>query len=153
MEKEQIKDKILKFISKQTLTVISTIDIGGVKPESAVIAFAENENLEIVFGTSNKTRKYKNLQKNSHVSFVIGWDSEVGTVQYEGTAKELSREEYLPYANILIAKNPRSEKFVQKEDQKYFLVKPIWIRILDMTKIPDETFEINFLPTTTLFFI
>jgi len=141
---EQIKNKILNFIKNQNLTVVSTIDSEIAKPESAVIAFAETENLELIFGTSNKTRKYKNLQKNSNVSFVIGWDSEVGTVQYEGIAKELSKEESVPFSTIMVTKNPRSEKFVHKEDQRYFLVKPIWIRILDMTKNPDETFEISF---------
>ncbi|MDO8529952.1 MAG: pyridoxamine 5'-phosphate oxidase family protein [bacterium] len=144
MDIEEAKKRIRDFMKENMLTVISTVDVDGNKPESAVIAFAERENFELIFGTSNTTRKYRNLQKNPNVSFVIGWDSNTGTVQYEGVARELSREESPTYSSILIAKNPRSEKFVHKEDQRYFLVKPTWIRILDMTKSPDETFEINF---------
>jgi len=144
MVDEEIKKKILGFIKSNLLTVISTIDVGGNKPESAVIAFAETESLELIFGTSNKTRKYKNLQKNQNVSFVIGWDADTGTVQYEGVARELTGEESLQCARKLAAKNPRAEKFITREDQRYFLVTPTWIRWLDMTKVPDETFEISF---------
>src|SRR5581483_3968140 len=137
-------NRIMDFMKENMLTVISTVDLNGKKPESAVIAFAETENFELIFGTKNTTRKYQNLKKNQNVSFVIGWDSERGTVQYEGIVRELSQQESSQYSSILVAKNPRSEKFVHKEDQRYFLVKPTWIRVLDMTQIPDETFELNF---------
>jgi|SRR3989344_2137855 len=144
MNNEEAKKRIMDFMKENMLTVISTVDVDINKPESAVIAFAQKDNFELIFGTKNTTRKYRNLQKNPNVSFVIGWDSDIGTVQYEGVAKELSGEESKLHSSILIAKNPRSEKFVNREDQRYFLVQPRWIRILDMTKIPDETFEINF---------
>ncbi len=144
MDIQEAKKRIMDFMKENMLTVISTVDFDGNKPESAVIAFAQKDNFELIFGTSNKTRKYRNLQKNQNASFVIGWDSEKGTVQYEGVARELSDEESKEYSSILITKNPRSEKFVDKKDQRYFLVKPTWIRILDMTKHPDEIFEINF---------
>lgn len=142
MEKEEIKNKILDFLKKHTLTVISTIDVEGEKPESAVIAFTEKENLEIIFGTSNTTRKYKNIQKNPHASFVIGWDGAVGTLQYEGIARELSTEESKAYSVAHIAKNPGSEKYVNLQDQRYFLVKPTWIRLVD--NIENNVHEINF---------
>ncbi|MES2437388.1 MAG: pyridoxamine 5'-phosphate oxidase family protein [Patescibacteria group bacterium] len=143
MNDVEIKSKISDFISKQKLTVIATVDQANNKPESACIAFAERENLELIFGTSNLSRKYQNLQKNPHVSFVIGWDPTIGTVQYEGIAQEVPLEQKDAYAQIMIAKNPRSEKFMKREDQRYFLVKPTWIRILDMSVQPDVTHEIT----------
>lgn len=129
---ENLKQQILAFLGKHLLTVIATIDISGDKPESAVIAFAELPNLNLIFGTSNQTRKYQNLQKNNRVSFVIGWDSKIGTVQYEGVARELSEQETGDYAKILATKNPASEKFVNREHQRYFIVTPTWIRLLDI---------------------
>lgn len=140
---EEIKKQILAFLGKHTLTVISTVDIGDSKPESAVIAFAENDNLELVFGTSNTTRKYKNLQKNPNVSFVIGWSSDVGTLQYEGTARELSMEESGPCSAAIIAKNPFSKRFAEKDDLRYFLVTPTWIRLLDLTQSIPAPIEVN----------
>ncbi len=44
------------------------------KSESAVVAIAETEDLELIFGTFFTTRKYANLKLNPHVSVVIGWD-------------------------------------------------------------------------------
>jgi general stress protein 26 len=143
VEKEEIKKKILDFMKAHTLTVIATVDVENNKPEAAVIAFAEKENLDLTFGTSNKSRKYQNLQKNQNVSFVIGWSHEVGTIQYEGIATELEGNEALEHGKMMAFKNGSAEKFLAREDQRYFLVKPTWIRLLDKTKKPDEIFEIT----------
>lgn len=59
---EEIKTKIKSFLENHQLTVIATIDSDTNKPESAVIAFAEKEDLSLIFATSKTTRKYKNLQ-------------------------------------------------------------------------------------------
>jgi general stress protein 26 len=142
METKEVKNKILAFLGKHSLTVISTIDVGMEKPESAVIAFAETDTLELIFGTSNMSRKYANIKKNPNVSFVIGWDGAVGTVQYEGVAKELSQEESEKYADIQTAKNPAAKKFTQREDQRYFLVTPTWIRFTD--NIENQIHEVVF---------
>jgi pyridoxine/pyridoxamine 5'-phosphate oxidase len=132
--------QILSFLHTQTLTVIGTVGPDA-KPESAVIAFAETENLELIFGTPNSTRKYKNLQTNPNVAFVIGWDETTRTtVQYEGVAKELVGDEAKQYAEAMAAKNPASRKFMSRPDQRYFLVKPTWIRYTSQ----DEIFEITF---------
>ena len=144
MDIQEAKKRIMDFMQANILTIISTVDISANKPESAVIAFAQKDNFELIFGTPNTTRKYRNLHKNPNVSFVIGWDSDTGTVQYEGIAKELFGKESKLHSSVLVSKNPRSQKFVNREYQRYFLVKPTWIRILDMTKNPDETFEISF---------
>jgi uncharacterized pyridoxamine 5'-phosphate oxidase family protein len=140
----EIKTSILEFFKKHRFTVVATIDSANNRPESAVVGFAETENLELIFGTSNLTRKYKNLQTNQNVSFVIGWDPALGTIQYEGVAQELSREEGLKYAEILVAKNPFSKTFMERPDQRYFLVKPTWLRFTDMSKKPEQVTEISF---------
>lgn len=122
------KTKIHEFIKKQVLTVISTVHADG-NPQAAVIGFAENENLELFFGTFNTTRKYANIKRDPHVAFVIGWSlDEVITVQYEGIATELEGEEAAAMANKLIAKNPGVARFAQDSRQRYFKVNPKWIR-------------------------
>lgn len=126
------------------LTVISTVDSEGNRPEAACIAFAEKENLELIFGTSNRSRKYKNLQSNPYVSFVIGWSDEMGTIQYEGVAREMDGEEALEHGKILADKNENARIFLTKEDQRYFLVTPTWIRLVDKTKKPEEKLEMGF---------
>ncbi len=143
MENTEQKNKIREFIKNHILTVISTIHADRSAPESAVIAFAETENLELMFGTSNLSRKYKNLKSNPNVSFVIGWDGREGTAQYEGEARELTNEEADKYRELLILKNKQTEKFRSRADQSYFLVTPKWIRLHDMTVVPEQVTEIT----------
>ncbi len=85
MSEDLIKKKIFEFLNNNKVAVVSTIHSDEDTPESAVVGFGNNESLELVFGTSNTSRKYKNLQKNPNVSFVIGWSSETGSVQYPKT--------------------------------------------------------------------
>lgn len=144
MIKDEERTRLLQFMAQHRLAVISTVDSENQKPEAACIAFAEKENLDLIFGTSNKTRKYQNLQNNPNVSFVIGWSDELGTVQYEGTATELSGEEAMEHGRIMAEKNENSRIFLTKESQRYFVVKPTWIRLVDKTKVPEEKVEINF---------
>jgi pyridoxine/pyridoxamine 5'-phosphate oxidase len=143
MIEEETKARILDFLKSNKLTVIATVDEEQNKPEAAVIAFAEKKNLELIFGTLIKSRKYKNLQSNRNVSFVIGWTDEEGTVQYEGVARELAGEEALEHGRILADKNENARAFLTKENQRYFLVSPTWIRFTDKSKKPQEVIEIN----------
>jgi uncharacterized pyridoxamine 5'-phosphate oxidase family protein len=121
------KTKILEFLQKQLLTVISTSQKDS--PEAAVIGFAENENLELFFGTFNTTRKYANIKNNPKVAFVIGWSlDEVITVQYEGIAIELEGEAAELAKQKVVTKNPGSARFANDPKQRYFKVEPKWIR-------------------------
>lgn len=144
MDKTTIMKKVFEFLNRNELGVISTIHVDKTAPESAIVGFGNNESLEIIFGTSNHTRKYNNLKNNQHVSFVIGWNSETGTIQYEGIAKELTKEEAMSYINLLIQKNVDNRKYVDSEEQRYFLIKPQWIRFLDNAGTPPEVYELNF---------
>ncbi|MBP9852199.1 MAG: pyridoxamine 5'-phosphate oxidase family protein [Candidatus Pacebacteria bacterium] len=144
MDKEIIKNKIFEFLGKHQVGVVSTIHANSQGTESALVGFAETDNLEIIFGTSNQTRKYKNIKANPHVSFVVGWTSIMGTIQYEGIAKELSPEEVTSIAPIMIQKNVDNGKYINSENQVYFSVKPTWIRFLDNDGNPPDSYEITF---------
>ncbi len=137
-------ERILAFIKEQRLAVISTVDTERGKPEAACIAFAEKDNLDLIFGTLNTSRKYKNLESNQNVSFVIGWSDEFGTVQYEGVATELSGEEASVHGKIMADKNENARAFLTKENQRYFLVRPTWIRFVDKSQKPEEKLEMSF---------
>ena len=144
MENKNIK--ILNFIKKQKFTVISTISYRRDKQsEGSVIAFSEAENLEIIFGTYNTNRKYENIKNNPEISLVFGFSNNPKiTVQYEGTAEELSGDEKDFFAKRHVEKNPESEKYLYKTQQRYFKITPKWIRYSDFDKDPHEIFEITF---------
>ena len=136
------KDKILNLLKKNTLTVISTINSSG-QPNSAVIGFAETDDFEIIFGTYNDSRKYSNLKTNHNTSFAIGWDGPI-TVQYEGVAEELTEENSQKYKSIFIKKNPQSAKYEFNPKQRYFLVKPTWLRYTELNQDPWNIIELDF---------
>lgn len=144
MNESQIKEKIKNLLKNTQITVISTINSDHGRPQSAAMAFAEMDDLSLIFGTSNQTRKYKNLQKNQNVSFVIGWSKETGSVQYEGVARELHDEEVYKYGELLALKSKQNKKFVVLENQKYFLVKPTWIRLIDTSSETGKIYEVSF---------
>ncbi|MDO8508363.1 MAG: pyridoxamine 5'-phosphate oxidase family protein [Nanoarchaeota archaeon] len=141
---EDKKLKILNFISSKKLTVISTINKQN-HPESAVVAFSQNSNLELIFGTSSTSRKYKNLQNNNRASLVIGWEEdEKITVQYEGIAIQLKGNEKEEARQAHLKKNPGSKKFDSMPTQTYFKIIPKWIRYSSLSISPPEIFEISF---------
>ncbi|KKR93313.1 MAG: hypothetical protein UU41_C0020G0003 [Candidatus Roizmanbacteria bacterium GW2011_GWA1_41_13] len=138
MDRKQV---ILDFIKKQKLAVISTVGIDN-KPESAVLEFGETEELELIFDTLTSSRKYKNLQTNKNVSFVVGWDENI-TVQYEGIAEEVKEKMQKRYQQAYWNKNPKAQRWESTEGITYFKVAPKWIRYSDLNKNPWDVFEIN----------
>src|ERR1700757_5048617 len=91
LDQRSLKDSILEFIADYSLCVISTVGQDA-KPEAAIVGFSHTEQLELIIGTSNKSRKYANLLQNSHVAIVIG--DEIGEVQYEGKVEILPNGDF-----------------------------------------------------------
>lgn len=141
MHTKKVRKLVLDFIKRHKLAVISTASNDG-KPEAAVLEFGETEDLELIFDTLVTSRKYRNLQSNANVAFVIGWDEEI-TVQYEGRAHELARKELERYAEYYFAKNPKARKWKDNPDIRYFRVTPIWIRYSNLGIKPWEIHELD----------
>lgn len=138
--KKQVS-KILDFLRTEKVCVLSTVSKDG-NPQSATMGFAETPELKVVFGTSNKTRKYQNLGTNQKVSIVVGWSLEqFVTVQYEGIAHEAAGEEIEWAKGLLATKNGESKKFANSPDNRYFIITPTWIRYLDAKA--NDKFELN----------
>lgn len=114
------------FLNSHKLAVISTLHANGT-PEAAVIGFGQTPQLEIIFGTSNTSRKYKNIMADPHVALVVGWDDNQ-TVQYEGVAHELKPEELEIVREHYWRKTPSSEVYAKDPTERYFVVTPAWIR-------------------------
>jgi pyridoxine/pyridoxamine 5'-phosphate oxidase len=137
------KADILAFIKTQIHTVISTTDPTG-HPEAALIGFGETDTFELIFGTYRTSRKYQNLQQNSRVACVIGWDSDNITVQYEGIATELQSNELAPYLALYHAKVPSAASYQNHPDQRYFKISPRWLRYSDLSGDEEFITEITF---------
>lgn len=116
--------------------VLSTTGPQG--PESALVAFVETDELEIIFETFVDSRKYRNLHIHSRVSTVIGWASEsYVTIQYQGNALELIGEDVLKARELFRAKiTPCTEQYLSDTRVRFFKIKPSWIRYSDYDQSP-----------------
>jgi len=132
---------IYEFIKKHDIGVLSTVT-SDFLPESAVVGYSSTENLELIFGTFNDSRKYRNIQKNPQVAMVIGWDYGK-TVQYEGEAVELVGQERLDAINDHLSKIPSAAKFYSDFKIAVFKVTPKWIRYTDVSFDPWDIVEIR----------
>jgi pyridoxine/pyridoxamine 5'-phosphate oxidase len=135
------KQDYYDFLNRHTLAVMSTVHTNGT-PEAALIGFGQTENLELVFGTVNTSRKYTNLTANPHVALVIGWEQSE-TVQYEGTARELSPDELDIVRTSYWLKTPKSEIHNSNPAQRYFIVTPSWVRYTNLEAGTLKTSELQ----------
>jgi len=140
------KQLVLGFLRRHPMATISTIDQTTMKPESALIAFAELDNLELIFETFYDTRKYNNLKQNNHVALVVGWDTKIHmTLQYEGIAQPVPDNEITKYRNIFLRKEtPCTETFLLDPRVRLFRIQPTWIALSDYTGDKPKVIEIDF---------
>ena len=125
---------IYEFVSKHDLAVVSTVS-SNYSPESAVVEFAEYEDLTIIIDTLSTSRKYANLQANKEVAIVVGWDDDI-TVQINAQAHELKDEGLRKAKAVYFAKNERAKKWESRPDIAYFALEPTWIKYSDVSKTP-----------------
>lgn len=140
------RQKILGILRKQKLAVIATVDPVRGAPESALVAFTEDEHLCLYFQTGKHTRKAANLAVNPKVSFVMGLTlDDMVTVQYEGLAEQLTAPADLEFCKQqFIAKDsPTTEEYFNHPTAIFFRVTPTWIGCSDYTGDKPEVIEIK----------
>ncbi len=121
--------QFVAFIRERGLAVVATHGGDG-RPEAALIGVAASDWAEIIFDTSVRSRKYRNIQMSPHVALVIGWDDEV-TVQCEGTADILHGAERDRCLRAYCDQYPDGEQRAVDPDIAYIRVRPSWIRHSD----------------------
>ena len=123
-----------EFIAKCRLGV-SRNDRSYARPQSSLVGIAVTEELEILFDTVKRSRKYGNLIAQPSCSFAMGWEGEQ-TVQYEGEAAELLGGELERLQPIYFARWPECRAHLTWPGIVYFVVRPRWIRYSDYDQQP-----------------
>lgn len=133
---------IVQFMDSCNLGVVSTIGPQGT-PQSALVGIAVTSELEIVFDTLERTRKFANLIRDPRTSLVAGWHGEI-TVQLEGIARRISSRELGRYHDTYFKKFPDGPARLKWEGISYFVIAPTWIRYSDYNQNPPEIMEFGF---------
>lgn len=140
------KLKVLSFLRRQKLAVIATSNPARPTPESALIAFAEDDELCLYFQTGRHTRKAANLKLNPHVSLVIGLRlKDLITVQYEGMARQIIGHSELELCKqrFVLKDSPTTEEYFNHPTAIFFKVTPAWIGCSDYSGNAPEVIELN----------
>ncbi len=131
-----MNQSILAYIKTQRVGVLAVEMLDG-SPHAATVHFAHTEDpLVFYFETYQEYRKAEALlgRDKSRASFVIGSDeSNMKTVQIDGTIELLKPEEMGMYDKIYFAKFPNKlEKYHEKKFLCFKLL-PTWWRFTDWT--------------------
>lgn len=142
MSNQNLKNQISEFLKAIPLCVVSSVKTSQT-PSSATVAFSQDAQLNLIFGTSISSQKAQNIKLNTHVSVVVTNEISHQTVQLEGQAKVLAGKELEEYQKIHFAKHPWSAKYKDQPDQCWILIKPNWLRLTDISKNPWQVEELN----------
>lgn len=125
MVDDKTKSALYEFIRARGHGVIATAGRDG-KPEAALMDLAVTPELEIIFETTDQTRKFANLCRDRRIALVVSEGSE--TLQYDGVASE-------PEGPLLDwARRQYFSVFPQKLSHQnwpgnhYFVMRPLWLR-------------------------
>jgi hypothetical protein len=132
------------YIAKRPLAVISTVSADRT-PEAALVGVAVTRNLELIFDTTDVTRKCTNLRRNPRVAFVIGWDDE-RTLQYEGVADEPEGNQLEALKKVYFAAHPDGVNRQNWPGLTYFRARPLWVRFSNYYR-PRSIEEMTFAQT------
>ena len=139
------KTELLAFLRSHHDAVQSSISEQGAV-QSALVAVAFSDELEIIFDTVATTRKAINLKTNPHISLVIGgWISgDERSVQYEGIADFPENDELQRVKNVYFSALPDGIARQSWPGITYVRCKPTWIRYSNFNVTPAEVAEFTF---------
>src|SRR5882757_11146095 len=140
-DKQLTKQDLYEFLDSQIVCTISTNGEDGY-PNSATVAFSNNEDLEFVIGTSVRSRKANNIARDGKVAMTITDEKKRWTVQLEGDARRLFKDEFEEkYSEKHYRKLPFSLPFKDIPDQINFLIVPVHLKLTDASKKPWQVTE------------
>jgi pyridoxine/pyridoxamine 5'-phosphate oxidase len=124
--------ELYAFMHARRLGVLASTAADGT-PEAAVVGYAVTSDVELIFDTTEASRKCQNLRRDGRIAFAIGWDGEI-TVQYEGIADEPVGEELGRSKAVYFETYPEGVARQAWPGITYFRVRPRWIRYSDFNE-------------------
>ena len=123
------QQQFIDFVRQRGLAVIATRGASGA-PQAALVGITATARGELVFDTSRRSRKYRNLSAFPEVAMVIGWDNEM-TVQCEGTADTPTGTDHDRCVQAYLTQYPDGAERAHDPDIVHVRVRPNWLRYSD----------------------
>lgn len=111
------------------------------QPQAALVGYAVTDALELVFDTSQHSRKLTNLTLQPRVAVVVGREDEA-TVQYEGIADRPKGGELTRCKRCYFDAYPAGRERERDPDIVYVRISPLWARFSDYSHDPPEIVEL-----------
>jgi hypothetical protein len=134
------RDELVQFLRKYKLAVQASV-AGDGAPQAAVVGFAVSDDLEIIFDTTDATRKYGNLRADPRIALVIGWDEM--TAQIEGVADFPDGDELARVKECYFVAYPDGRERLAWQGITHVRVRPTWVRYSDFTRDPPHIVEVR----------
>lgn len=129
-------ETILRFLREHPHVVQASVHADG-SPQAATIGVAAeivDGALELVFDTSDRSRKHANLVRDGRVAIVAWHDAT--TIQIEATADQPSGAELARAKATYLAAFPDGVEREGWPDIAYWRLRPTWIRTSDFATTP-----------------
>ena len=128
---------LLRFLQGHRVAVQTSVSTSQ-HPQAAVVGIAVTDRFEIIFDTTDATRKATNLRANPRLAFVIGGmcEGDERTVQYEGVADEPAGAELERVKSAYYKVYPDGPSRLSWPGIMYVRVTPTWIRYSDYNVDP-----------------
>ncbi len=135
-------EDILRFLREHRLVVEASVHADGA-PQAAVIGVAAHMIdgvLELVFDTSNTSRKHRNLVRDGRIA-LVAWHAEI-TVQLEARADQPTGDDLARAKAIYLAAFPDGKERESWPDIAYWRLRPTWIRTSNFATTPPAIIEV-----------
>ncbi len=100
-------DIIASFLNTHATGVLATSD-SAANPHGAVVYFEFHDDLTLTFATKTETQKYKNIDENKQVAFVVYDEKEQTSVQVTGRVELIEdHEQRLATINHMYITSPK----------------------------------------------
>jgi PPOX class probable F420-dependent enzyme len=125
---------LLAYMQASRLAVVSSLAADGA-PQSALVGVAVTDGFEIIFDTTESTRKHANLRRDPRVSVVVAGPGEQ-TLQFEGVATPLPTrgEDGADLRETYYAAWPDGRARLDWPGLVYWRVSPRWARYSDFDR-------------------
>jgi general stress protein 26 len=138
------RSELLTFLRGHPYAVESSTHATGA-PQSAVVGVAVSDDFEIVFDTTDSSRKAQNLRQRTEIAFVFrgSGPNDERTVQYEGVADQPGGTERARLTELYYSVFPDGRERLKWPGLIYLRATPTWLRYADFNQDPPQIVEFD----------